>query len=179
MRVNKSDRDEALARLRAWLKPGDTVYTVLRNVSRSGMQREISMYAMLRDDATGEVRPQWLDGSARHVLGLRVGKRDGLIVGGCGMDMGFHLVYELSARLFGQDGWECAGEKCPSNDHSNARGRKMCPQCEGGKRKLANDKVTGEGECTECYGNGTVRDDLRGPGVMHKDGGYALKAVWL
>ena len=39
-------------------------------------------------------------------------------MGGCGMDMGFALVYNLSSVLF-RDNFICTGEKCPSNDHNN------------------------------------------------------------
>ena len=34
------------------------------------------------------------------------------------MDMGFHLVYELSRALY-PAGFVCSGDKCNSNDHSN------------------------------------------------------------
>lgn len=46
-------------------------------------------------------------------------KGDALVVNGCGMDMGFHVVYELGYTLYGRDGFICIGERCPSNDHSN------------------------------------------------------------
>jgi hypothetical protein len=36
-------RQEAIAQLREWIKPGDTVYTIVRHVSRSGMQRTIGV----------------------------------------------------------------------------------------------------------------------------------------
>jgi hypothetical protein len=32
--------------------------------------------------------------------------------------MGFALVYALGRKLY-PDGFDCAGERCPSNDHSN------------------------------------------------------------
>lgn len=54
----QAEKDEAAERLREILKPGDTVYCILRHVSRSGMQRRISLYT-LHD---GE--PRWLDGYA-------------------------------------------------------------------------------------------------------------------
>jgi hypothetical protein len=75
------------------LKPGDTVYCVLRHVSRSGMRREISLF-------TKDMR--CIDGLAARALGYRIGKRGGLVVTGCGMDMGFHLVYNLGWSLFPQ-----------------------------------------------------------------------------
>jgi hypothetical protein len=79
--------------LRDILKPGDTVYCVLRHVSRSGMRREISLFTK---------GMQCIDGLAARALGCRRGKRGGLVVTGCGMDMGFHLVYNLGWRLFPQ-----------------------------------------------------------------------------
>ena len=112
MKYSNQDREQALARLREWIKPGDTVYTVLRHVSRSGMQREIGV-GLLKDGV--DLHPNWAVACA---LGERLGKRDGVIVGGCGMDMGFHLVYNLSYVLFPQ-GLACTGKNCNSNDHSN------------------------------------------------------------
>lgn len=71
---------------------------------------------------------------ASRVIGERIDRdRGGIVIGGCGMDMGFALVYALSRSLF-RDGFKCIGDEtrnhrsCPSNDHSNgmpyARGRK-------------------------------------------------------
>jgi hypothetical protein len=45
-------------------------------------------------------------------------EREGVKIGGCGMDMGFALVYDLSRVLF-QDSFDCIGEGCPANDHRN------------------------------------------------------------
>lgn len=147
--IRKDERAEAIEQLRKWLQPGDTVYTVLRHVSRSGMQREISLY-VIKD---GE--PQWLDGYASKALGERIGKREGLVVGGCGMDMGFHLVYNLSRTLFA-DGHGCVGERCPSNDHSN------------GDRDYTPHELSVE---EMVYG--------RSHEHWHRDGGYALRHRWI
>lgn len=84
----------AKARLLEILKHGDTVYTVLRHVSSSGMSRRIDLYTM-RDN-----RPQYLSGYAAALIGWKLHEKGGIVVGGCGMDMGFHLVYTLSAVLF-------------------------------------------------------------------------------
>src|SRR3990172_2873899 len=95
--MTKAERQamqDATEKLREWIKPGDTVYTILRHVSRSGMQREIGI--VLLKDGT-DLHPNYLVAKA---LGERVGKFDSVIVGGCGMDMGFHLVYNLSRALF-------------------------------------------------------------------------------
>ncbi len=78
------------------LKPDDTVYTVLRHVSRSGMQRRIDLYTF-KDN-----RKIYLTGYYAIMKGEE-SPRNGYKVGGCGMDMGFHLVHGLSYRLFGSD----------------------------------------------------------------------------
>lgn len=65
----------------------------------------------------------WISAYVGHAIGSPQSYRNwekslGLTVGGCGMDMGFHLVYNLSRVLF-PSGFECIGKGCPSNDHSN------------------------------------------------------------
>jgi hypothetical protein len=117
MKTNTTDKTKAIEQLREWLKPGDTVYTILESVSRSGMSREIRV-VVPRTDETGRVfflHPNW---SVSRAIGVRQGKRDGLVVGGCGMDAGFEVVYHLG-RVLWPDGVPCAGERCHSNDHSN------------------------------------------------------------
>lgn len=115
----ESEKQEAIARLRKWIKPGSTVYTVIRNVSRSGMSREIGVVLIDKDGSM--LHPNH---AVSKALGWRLGKKDGVIVGGCGMDMGFHLVYSLGSVLFGH-GDECAklgiikgrnGDKKPETD---------------------------------------------------------------
>ena len=127
-RSTKSERDEAIARLRDWIKPGDTVYTILRHVSRSGMQREIGIVLLSAEGGrTTDLHPNHAVATA---LGVRLGKRDGIIVGGCGMDMGFHLVYQMSATIYPE--YACLGKgddgrsRCPSNYHNNHRDRIRC-----------------------------------------------------
>ena len=113
MKYTKQDVAESRSLLLKWLKPGDTIYTVLRHVSRSGMSRKIDLYKI--EDG----QPIFLTGHAAKVLGERWDfDRGGIVVGGCGMDMGFHLVYNLSYALF-KDGFECIGDGCPANDHNN------------------------------------------------------------
>lgn len=112
MKLSKKDRAAKIESLRKLLVPGDTIFTVLRHVSSSGMMRVIDLYVM-RDN-----EPVWLSGYCRDLIAPEDGKRQGLRVQGCGMDMGFHLVSNLSATLFPQ-GYECVGKGCPSTDHSN------------------------------------------------------------
>ena len=100
----KTEKEEAIDRLKGWLAPGDTVYTVLRHTSRSGMSRLIDLYAFRTDDA-GKLFKVYLSYNAATVLGWKYDDgKHAMKVGGCGMDMGFHAVYTLSRALFG-DGY--------------------------------------------------------------------------
>lgn len=83
--------------LRAVLAPGDSVWAVLRHVSASGMSRRIDFYA-IKDG-----RPVWLSGYITGLLSYKIHKRGGLVVTGCGMDMGFHVVSGLAFKLFGAE----------------------------------------------------------------------------
>jgi hypothetical protein len=114
MKVPKERQAEALAMLQKFLKPGSTVYTVLRHVSRSGMMRRIDLYTFDKEGTK-----LFLTGYASSVLGEPWdSKNGGLKVTGCGMDMGFHIVYALSYALF-KAGFKCIGKECPANDHHN------------------------------------------------------------
>jgi hypothetical protein len=86
-------KEQAAADLREILKPGQVIYTILRSRSASGMSREISL-CVVQDG-----RARDLDYLASRVLDLTI-KKHGLVVKGCGMDMGFHLVYNLGCALW-------------------------------------------------------------------------------
>lgn len=43
MKWTEEDKDKARKQLREWFKPGDTVTTLMRHVTRSGMSRSISI----------------------------------------------------------------------------------------------------------------------------------------
>ena len=104
-RKSSGDVEAQTKRLKEWLKPGDTVYTILRHKSPSGMSREIGLVILKAEpDFPGGVRDLHPNYAASVVLGLKQGKRDGIKISGCGMDMGFELVYRLSVELFG-DGY--------------------------------------------------------------------------
>jgi hypothetical protein len=81
-------------RLLEILTPGDTVFTILRHVSQSGMSRRIDLYA-IQDNG-----PRYLSGYASTVLDMKLSDKGGIVTGGCGMDMGFDLVYRLGAALW-------------------------------------------------------------------------------
>lgn len=97
MKLTKSqlaEREGALILLRSILKPGDTVDCILRHVSRSGMYRSISLLQRGKDG------PRDITRIAGLACGLKRDRHDGLGVGGCGMDMGFHVVYSLGRALY-------------------------------------------------------------------------------
>ena len=98
----KEEQAEAREFLLKTLKPGDTIYTITRHVSRSGMMRLISAF-FVKDGEIYELDWQ----IARIGLFQRHKTDEGLVVGGCGMDMHFHLVYELGRILY-PDGFKLA-----------------------------------------------------------------------
>ena len=205
----RTDRQEAIDQLRQWIKPGDTVYTILEHVSRSGMSRSIRVVLLKHADAVWNgCKLHDEDGSdCEHVvdlhpnhavavaLGLRRSKREGVIVGGCGMDMGFHLVYELSHTIYPE--YACLGKgKCPSNYHVNYR---RSISCQGGEDATGetvpcfrgDDGLyrlrTGVGEhfgvgevCPTCKGKGEYSnpDGEQRFDLVHTDG-YCLRQRWL
>lgn len=71
----------------------DTVYSVINHVSQSGMSREISFYLAGKNGIT------CINWYIKEILGYKFGKR-GLRISGCGMDMGFAVVYNLSRKLY-------------------------------------------------------------------------------
>ena len=89
--TKKQDQQNAVAELNKILSdiPTDTIYTVLRNVSSSGMQREISIKMI---DAGRIIHLDYLVSTA---LEMKQGKHNGIVVRGCGMDMGFHIVHNI------------------------------------------------------------------------------------
>jgi len=91
-----AEKLEAIAELRAMLKPKDTVFCILRHVSKSGMRRVIDFVI-------------YVDGAPRHigylmtladVYGAWNQDKQGMTVDGCGMDMGFACVYNLGAAVW-------------------------------------------------------------------------------
>ena len=86
-------RAQNVSELLTMLKPGQIVYTCVRSVSRSGMSRVIRLYIV-----QGETLRN-ISGYVAHALDWS-GDADGVKVGGCGMDMGFHTVYTLGGILW-------------------------------------------------------------------------------
>ena len=141
------EREEARKELLTILKPGDTVCCILRHVSRSGMSREISFRTVDRD--------------VTYLFALvgdyRRGTRDGLVVSGCGMDMGFAVVYNVSRRLY-PDGFGVKGE--------GPLGHEIRPDT----KEHATQAVA---KGVKFYGR---NGDASG---WDNDGGYALESRWI
>ena len=104
-KYSKTEIAEAKAQLRKWLKPGDTVHTILDHCSRSGMSRDIRV-VLLKDGEA--LHPNY---SVSVALGYpRAARGDAMRVGGCGMDMGFHIVHSLGYALFGEEAEKGTGK---------------------------------------------------------------------
>jgi hypothetical protein len=145
-------RAEAICDLREMLKPGDVVYTTVKHVSRSGMSRVIDVHLIINNE------PRWIAYSVGRACDYPFDdKREALRVGGCGMDMGFAVVYELGRTLF-PDGFGVEGEL--------PLGHKIRPAT---KEKAA--KAVEKGA--------KFRGRNGDPSGWDNDGGYALNQRWL
>lgn len=94
--------------LLADLPKGTTIYTVLRKVSRSGMSRVIDV-CIIRNNEPHWIRLPEINGILSHKVfatDLDQSRAWGgdYKVHGCGMDMGFDLVYKIG-RLIHEDGY--------------------------------------------------------------------------
>lgn len=107
VKATKAEIEEAKEKLRKWLPRGSTVFCIVRKVAPSGMSRNISLVFFEHDAERGEIRDYHPTYNVAKVLGWSLAKgggNDALQVAGCGMDMCFHTVYELSSVLYG-DGY--------------------------------------------------------------------------
>ena len=164
MKVTNEQREQAKAKLREWLPPGSTVWTVLRHVSSSGMTRDISPVIVV-DGKPADIS-YWV-----NQLGIGTqGRNGGVRLGGAGMDMGFHLVYSLSYSLY-QGGFDClTHEPGESVGDYDADGNLKGMVVQLGERRADAPEYGG------CPANDHSN---RNPVYHHSDGGYALKHEWL
>lgn len=89
------DKDKEQQAREVMEKANYQVYSILRHVSTSGMSRAIGFYVIIDNE------PIMIDHYIKDLLGYNYDKKhDGVKVSGCGMDMGFHVVYSLSMKLF-------------------------------------------------------------------------------
>jgi len=96
-------KEEAIKTLKENIKEGDVIYTQLNHTSQSGMMRHIKVRQIKNNypldwSRLVAIALDWKEAKSRF------GGYNGIKVGGCGMDMGFHLVYTLSSVLY-NDGY--------------------------------------------------------------------------
>lgn len=152
-RYTEDETLEAIDYLRDKLTPGRTVYTKITHVSSSGMSRSIECYLAQGSDNLTDIT--W---EVARATNARLDPRHGgIVMGGCGMDMGFALVYNLGRTLY-PDGVPCTGSS--GYDPITYATLHYAPRCK------SNDHVN---DATVPYS----RD------VIHRNGGYALNQVWM
>jgi len=98
--MSKLNEQRELKRtLKKYIKKGDTVFTSLgKDVSSSGTYRHIKILVINKKRI---LNVSW---QVSELLGWTYKDNTNSIgVGGGGMDMGFHLVYHLSSKLFKGD----------------------------------------------------------------------------
>ena len=94
MKYDKEEIKKAEEQLRKLLPKKDRlIYTTLKKVSQSGMCRHISCH-IIKDN-----KPYCIDWAISRLLELSL-KEDSVSISGCGMDMGFNIVYSLGSILF-------------------------------------------------------------------------------
>ncbi len=98
-------KQEAINELKRLFEKSNQIYTIVRHVSRSGMSREISFLIFI------ENQPYHLNYLINKVLGLKMvdGGNSALRISGCGMDMGYHVVNNLSCALYCPNGYTHEG----------------------------------------------------------------------
>jgi hypothetical protein len=97
--ARREDQAAAREELRELFAGNDkpVIYTILRHVSASGLSRDISLFY----DSPEGIRP--ITHTAARALGYKIissGGFNAIRQQGGGMDMGFNLVYNLSALIY-------------------------------------------------------------------------------
>jgi hypothetical protein len=96
------ENKETIKKLKKAFPKGSTAYTKVIHCSNSGMMRIISVMSIKKN------QPYYHNYNINEILSNvkhaeKFGEY-GLKVNGCGMDMGFHIIYSLSSKLYG-DGY--------------------------------------------------------------------------
>ena len=90
------DKEKSIETLKEYLKKDMTIHSIIRTVSSSGMTRNISFKITDKDNI--------LDLSYHIAKALKYpfnDKHHAIKITGCGMDMAFHVVHNLSHALYG------------------------------------------------------------------------------
>ena len=100
---------QQIKHLKAMLRASkNTIYCSLNHVSSSGMTRHISFFVVYKGEI---VKLNW---HLAKLLDYRIAKNGGLVVGGCGMDMGFSVVYSVG-RMLHPKGFKLSKERYGRN----------------------------------------------------------------
>jgi hypothetical protein len=98
--ITKNEKTEALKNLKSWIKEGDKIYYIVRQVSTSGMYRHIGFYKFDTDEK-GEIIKYHLSYNMAKALDYPFKQKSCSVgVSGCGMDMGFSVICNLGYALF-------------------------------------------------------------------------------
>ena len=95
--LQEQETKEAKKELKRLIGTSTDIYCTLNHVSQSGMLRIIDFHLIKKN------KPVWITPLMEKALGFdykRDTRRYGLRVQGCGMDMGFSVVYNLSVALY-------------------------------------------------------------------------------
>ena len=94
------DKVDIKKKLKQLFPKGSTAYTIVTKVAPSGMSRHIMVAGCTDRGLVGNV--SWF---IAHLLDYKYKDNTrSVFISGCGMDMGFHLVYNLSQELY-KDGY--------------------------------------------------------------------------
>lgn len=93
--MKTEERNEVIKDLKKILRPGDTIYTQVTHVASSGMSRSIILFIGRKREVINIT--WWVARAMDETIDRTNG---GIKVGGCGMDMGFELVYNLGKTLW-------------------------------------------------------------------------------
>ena len=87
------------------LNTKQTIFSIIRHVSKSGMTRHIAFFYINMN------RPYWITYDIHKLLGYKMNKyHDAIIVHGCGMDMAFSVVDNLQWKInqdYNEDFHDC------------------------------------------------------------------------
>ena len=97
MNLNLTEKAHAMEMLKKYCPIGTEVHCVIRSVARSGLSRRMSFFVL-----DGQ-RIQHIGGWVATVFKIKLGRDLDVRVDGGGMDMGFHMVSQLSRVLYGNE----------------------------------------------------------------------------
>lgn len=157
MKKKDVEKLAAISILRNMLKPGDEIDIILRHVSRSGMSRKISLF-FKGENITYYAAQTLGENCTLEYRGNRV-----INMGGCGMDMGFACVYNLSSALF-PDGFGLVGYRTDRRKSKKVETVRPATQAEAAKMVKRGVEFRGRNGDTTGWDS---------------SGGYALKHRWL